>query len=216
MKTKNLLIKYITTIIITIFLFTSCEDNWGDIESNPDYFSSQDLNNNSSSSSSSSSGCTLNCSPWEDCVRRGSGDPFDFFGPKSWRCENIYVTTFNRRFYSSLIITDESGNNVSKDILIIQKYPNENTVGFTIEEEGYNERFDIYVQFSNPSYGDFIVESQSVYNPILDEYITYSGTGTLTKNGSSCYYTITLDLNYSYNGINFNYNCIGSDDISLY
>ena len=56
----------------------------------------------------------------------------------------------------------------------------------------------------------------SVYNSILDEYITYSGTGTLTKNGSSCYYTITLDLNYSYNGINFNYNCIGSDDISLY
>ena len=105
---------------------------------------------------------------------------------------------------------------VSKDIRITQKYPNENTVGFTIEEEGYNERFDIYVQFSNPSYGDFIVQSQSVYNPILDEYITYSGTGTLTKNGSSCYYTITLDLNYSYNGINFNYNCIGSDDISLY
>ena len=213
MKNKNISIKYLALTLLVFISFTSCEDNWGEIESNSN-FSSQDYNNsssNSSSSSSSSSGCTLNCSIWEDCVRRGSGDPFDFFGPKRWVCENIFTKTFNRRYNTVLIITDEYGNQVDKDIYITSKYPTNNTFNLSIEEEGYNSRFDIRIKFLNPSYGDFVVNSQTIYNPILNVSITYSGTGSLTKNGSRPYYTIILDLNYSYGGTNYNYNCIGSD-----
>ena len=215
MTNKNISIKYLALAILVFISFTSCEDNWGEIEPNSN-FSSQDYNNSSSnsgssSSSSSSSGCTLNCSIWEDCVRKGSGDPFDFFGPKRWVCENIFTKTFNRRYNAVLVITDEYGNQVDKDIHITSKYPTNNTLSLNIQEEGFDNRFDIRIEFLNPSYGDFVVNSQTVYNPILNESITYLGTGSLTKNGSRPSYTIILDLNYTYNGTNYNYNCIGSD-----
>tara|TARA_B100001758_G_C18102152_1_gene449055 strand:+ start:34 stop:675 length:642 start_codon:yes stop_codon:yes gene_type:complete len=209
MTNKNISIKYLVLAILVFISFTSCEDNWGEIESNSN-FSSQDYNN-SSSNSGSSSGCTLNCSIWEDCVRRGSGDPFDFFGPKIWVCENIFTKTFNRRYNTVLVITDEYGNQVDKDIHITSSYPNNNSLSLNIQEEGFDNRFDIIIEFLTPSYGDFVVNSQTVYNPILNESITYSGTGSLTKNGSRPSYTIILDLNYTYNGTNYNYNCIGSD-----
>tara|TARA_B100001250_G_C19344151_1_gene590371 strand:- start:13 stop:621 length:609 start_codon:yes stop_codon:yes gene_type:complete len=189
-------------ILISIFII-SCEKDFFEPITNENRTQISNV-------SSSSEPCSLNCSQWEKCARKSiSGDPFDFFGPRRWTCENIFLKYYRTgRFKSRQTIVDPNGLSSTKDLYVRVSYPNENRVNLTL---GDLDSYEIQISFIDSESGLFNVSNHSVYHSQINDVIIYNGNGSFVKNGSSASYILELDLTFQYSGVDYDFHLIGSN-----
>ena len=209
--------KYIYIIVLSGIFFSSCEKVFLEPTTNSNTYQTSNLN------SSSSEPCTLNCSEWEKCTKSGSGDPFDFGGPRIWKCENVFNKyRFSGRgyCYRGVQTIDDNQNTITNDIFVKVGFPTANQIILTLSNKnpciyalGEEEAFDIQIIFTDSESGFFNVNNYSVYNPLIDANVLYNGSGSFVKNGSSASYTLELNLTYNHNGSNHDLYLIVSNQV---
>ena len=196
--------KIISSIIICLVMISCEKENFSPV--------SGVTSNQSSSTSSSSSKCT-GCSEWQKCDRvSSSSDPLDFFNTSySYRCRSIFRNLRQGGYRSTQTFSDSTGNSIESTKRLY--FPHIFDGYSATLDFGYSDNTNINIIFTSDyelrEYYNFIVRNCVMYNPITQSNMIFEGTGSFTKNGSSCYHTVEINLQSTGQNGNFSYKLVG-------
>lgn len=196
--------KVISSIIICLVM-VSCQKEIFDPPNNNNFSPTSNSTSSieSSSSSSLSSKCT-GCSEWQKCQKKFSDDLFSL--SYKYECRSIFRHLRQGRYSSIEIFADSSDNIISNNRYLYFPFMS-NGNHATLDIGIKNTEIDIYfnTDFDYPYYFNFNVSNCIIYNPITETNMIFEGTGLFTKNVSSPYYSVEINLkSISQNG-NFSY-----------
>ena len=178
--------------------------------------SSINTSNISSSSGSSSDKC-ISCSEWQSCKRVGSSDPLDFFNTSySYQCRSIFRNLNQGRYTSVQTFSDSLGNIISNNLLLYFPFIADGSSTF-LDIQYYNTnttKIRIYFtsDYDIPNYFNFNISNCVIFNPLTQSDMIFDGIGSFTKNGSSPYYTVNLNLKSTLQNGNFSFSLVGVSD----